>query len=1760
MNEKAKLPVAIVCMLLLFSAFGTAVLTDQGPDVETKNDSVVVSDNIGKLPTETGTRSPAITTRSVLAELFTGTWCQFCPGGEGALDKLADEYPRTQLSILEYHVGDSYEVTGNSARKTYYDPPGDPYGYPTCLFDGIEYVEGGSQDPDDPATYNNYKAKIDGRIPIPSPVTITLTGSLSGGMGSITANITAIDDISPALTNLKVRFVIYDDHNYSVWDTYEFILRYTVVANLPEESISLSQYDNLEFTKGFSIDPGWDADKLGAVVFVQADSTKEVLQAVSLNLSVSDLKPDLALTPHDISFSNPNPNENQMVTISANIRNVGTSGTPSNVLVRFFDGDPSSGGTQIGAEQNAGILLPGLSSIEQVTWDTTGMAGDHEIVVVTDYPDAINEHENENNNKAPRFINVVPGPPPEVDFIQIRDGPAGGGIDLSDPGNYPSYPVGHITTFYAAGYNNSIGFFSDIDSMWISGDDTIVGVSPSGPSSTVTCSSTKDGTVQITVMDSVSGKMNTTDVTVLTPTLDYIQIMDAPGGGGSEVTTGTFNAYDTDTFYACGFNDTAGYLNDVFVDWTSDATSIGDVSPASGTSTTFTAQQVGMDSTCTVTANFGGIIEDSTGLLTVIAPDIDSIMIVDAPNNLGNEVTTATYIVWDTDNFYAAAYNDSTGYLTDVPADWSSNAPTVGDISPATGAATTFTAQQVASDSTCTVTATYSGHSDSTGLLTVLAPTIDEIMIRDAAGGAGNEITIMTYVIWQTDQFYAAAYNDSADFLWDVAADWVSDTPSVGDVTPATGTTTMFEAQDVAVDSTCTVTASYGIFSDSTGLLTVLSSTVDEIKIRDAPNNLGNEVTTKTYIVWDTDDFYAAAYNGTTDYLGDIVVDWSSDAPGVGDVSPATGTTTTFSAKQVGSDATCTITATYGLISDSTGLLTVLAPTIDDIKIRNAPNNGGIEVTTATYIVWETDEFYAASYNDTIDFISDVGADWSSDASSVGDVSPTTGTLTTFTAQKVALDATCTVSATFGGHVDSTDLLTVLAPTIDEIMIRDGPGGGGNEVTSGTYTVFETENFHATAYNDSCGYLSDVSVTWSSDNPDAGDVSPNSGTTTLFTALWVDVDETCIISADYQGILSGSTGTLTILYPREDYIRIENAENGTGNEVTTASYYPTDTDTFFAAAYNLTADFLYNVDAAWNSDDPAVGQVSSPGLSTTFTAQDVPGDATCIVNATYKGMTDSTGLLTVRPTLEPIVDYIVIMDAPGGSGNPIWEYANWPGESYSFYAVGDTDSFWAAGFNSSSGDYLEDVEVSWSTVDVLLVPDTSNGTVITGPAISTGFTANSAHGGALFVRAMNAQLGVSNTTDMLIIIPPTPDRIEIRDAPDGGGDVVTTPTYSVREEDRFYAAVYNDTAGYIGDVAAQWESDNSGVGSLDAFGHTTNFTALEVATDGTCTITITYEGLTASTGLILVLAPQIDEIIIRDSADGEGNVITTLTFDTYETAEFFAAAYNDTLGYLYDVPASWTCDPTAVGEVIGTGTSTTFTAQSVSTSITCTVTASYNGLSGSTGLLSINPAPDTTGPSTPGTPEVEVLGTDSAKLTWLSNTDPDLDKYIIKRSESPDGGYEKIAEVDGDRTSYEDTDLEPGKTYYYILIALDDSGNPSDESQYAEVETEAEPEIAFFWLLLLIIIVVVVIIVIALARRGKGEPEPVKPAVTTKRTAPSATKKKALPPPPKRRPPAKEVSKVPVEGTGGTSKPVTTPPPPPQVTDEELPPPPPPPQ
>lgn len=79
---------------------------------------------------------------------------------------------------------------------------------------------------------------------------------------------------------------------------------------------------------------------------------------------------------------------------------------------------------------------------------------------------------------------------------------------------------------------------------------------------------------------------------------------------------------------------------------------------------------------------------------------------------------------------------------------------------------------------------------------------------------------------------------------------------------------------------------------------------------------------------------------------------------------------------------------------------------------------------------------------------------------------------------------------------------------------------------------------------------------------------------------------------------------------------------------------------------------------------------------------------------------------------------------------------------------------------------------------------------------------------------------------------------------------------------------------------------------------------------------------------------------------------------------------------------------------------------------------------------------------------------DRIDLFWEGLKDvPDLKGYRILRSESPLSGYKELAFVE--LASYRDIAAQPGKSYYYRIVALDQTGNEADPGESLRVSLAA---------------------------------------------------------------------------------------------------------
>ncbi|MFQ6060565.1 MAG: NosD domain-containing protein, partial [Thermoplasmata archaeon] len=212
---------------------------------------------------------------------------------------------------------------------------------------------------------------------------------------------------------------------------------------------------------------------------------------------------------------------------------------------------------------------------------------------------------------------------------------------------------------------------------------------------------------------------------------------------------------------------------------------------------------------------------DVTGELKVVPKNIDYIVIVDSPNpsgpDAGKWVGDRTYLVGDTDTFYAMAYNDTLGALGLVSSNWTTTNSTVCSITPH-GTSTSFKALR---EGTCKVEAEFEGkYTNSTGTLTVTKPgiiTVDDDgpadfkTIQEAidAANPGDKIFV-----------YAGTYREHVNVYKRVTLEG-EDRELVIVTGSGTGIVFYVTADDVSISYFTIKDGEYGIFSDRTNGLKV---------------------------------------------------------------------------------------------------------------------------------------------------------------------------------------------------------------------------------------------------------------------------------------------------------------------------------------------------------------------------------------------------------------------------------------------------------------------------------------------------------------------------------------------------------------------------------------------------------------------------------------------------------------------------------------------------------------------------------------------------------------------------------------------------------------------------------------------------------------------------------------------------------------------------------------------------------------------------
>ena len=215
------------------------------------------------------------TRQKVLVEVGTATWCGNCPSaaiGVFQLDSLGHE-----VSVIEHHSSDDYDIPDSQARLNYLGING----YPSAIFDADLEKSGGCASEN---CFDEYVPLYNQSVLVRTPININITTEeISTGIYNVNVLVEKIEPV--AEQNLKLRLALTESHIYHPWgqfpplDYLDFVNR----GFFPDaEGITIDLVNNTSISQDYTINLSeydiLDIEHCELVAFVESDYDKYVYQ------------------------------------------------------------------------------------------------------------------------------------------------------------------------------------------------------------------------------------------------------------------------------------------------------------------------------------------------------------------------------------------------------------------------------------------------------------------------------------------------------------------------------------------------------------------------------------------------------------------------------------------------------------------------------------------------------------------------------------------------------------------------------------------------------------------------------------------------------------------------------------------------------------------------------------------------------------------------------------------------------------------------------------------------------------------------------------------------------------------------------------------------------------------------------------------------------------------------------------------------------------------------------------------------------------------------------------------------------------------------------------------------------------------------------------------------------------------------------------------------------------------------------------------
>ncbi len=289
--------------------------------------------------------------RVVLVESFTNTSCGPCASANPVTHQFIDDYPNQMVLNLQYHMNwpsptDPFylvDTADNNGRRTYYGISS----VPDMVTDGVNTPE--------PGSYGGLAAAVGSQFEVVSPFTLDITTSMVGNDMTVDVDVTAVEVVPASGLTLRIAlvepYVLLDPPGSDNGERNFYCTMRDMLPAHTGQDLIITNGQTLSFSETGTVDPSWN--DVYAVVFIQNDTTKEILQAGSTLVAPT--------YEHFYGYPEPTRVGPMMETQSfpTRIMNVGTMGDIYDVTLSYDH--PASWGASVCIGANC--LPPGTTNV-----------------------------------------------------------------------------------------------------------------------------------------------------------------------------------------------------------------------------------------------------------------------------------------------------------------------------------------------------------------------------------------------------------------------------------------------------------------------------------------------------------------------------------------------------------------------------------------------------------------------------------------------------------------------------------------------------------------------------------------------------------------------------------------------------------------------------------------------------------------------------------------------------------------------------------------------------------------------------------------------------------------------------------------------------------------------------------------------------------------------------------------------------------------------------------------------------------------------------------------------------------------------------------------------------------------------------------------------------------------------------------------------------------------------------------------------------